>query len=294
MFSPGSVAGGKNESFYHDKSEDSDLFLCFEEATIMSDILLVLLAIGAVLWLRKGKKSKEIKKEKAGDFIQIQSLDPDGFITTEDQRYMMILEVQPVSFALKSPMEQTAIWSAFRDWVNMMTHPVRLRAESHPYDLHEYFQELKAQAIETGGDLEYIQEMRETFLNALEEQQVRDRRYFLFLETDHRYLSEAGAGISNPYLNDLLRRSSTVNDNPEIAKQELTNSLRVTQSILHNVGIWTQPLNGDGVKSYLYGSANRDMASLVSWAELQENVNPLNEKVQSLGKIQYGQREGTA
>lgn len=257
------------------------------------DYLLVLLCVGAIFWLQRSKRNKkEIPKEKSGDWLQVQSIGEDGFVITEDQRYLFILEVQPVSFALKSPMEQKAIWSAFRDWLNMMTHPVRFRSESHLYDLHEYFQEIKAEAIEIGGDLEYIQEMRRTFVHALEEQQVRDRRYYLILETDQRYLSEAGAGVSNPYLNDLLRRSSTVNDNPEIAKQELLNSLRVTQSMFHNVGIWTQLLNREGVKSYLYRSANREMASLISWGELVENTASPNESIQSIGKIKYDQQHG--
>jgi hypothetical protein len=265
-----------------------------ESGFSFTDIIVILIAILLFIWLQKSKRTTP-KKEKAADWFQVKSIDEDGLITTEDDRYLLMVEIQPVSFALKSPTEQKMIWSAFRDCINMISHPIRMKAEAHPYDLDDYFLDLKGKAVETGDEsiMSYVDEMKETFTNFLEQNKIQDRRYYLFLETDNRFLAELNAEISNPLLNDLLKSNAAKNMQSDIdtVKQELNNSLRVVKTVFHGVGLWTHPLRREDVLQYLYRTGNRDIASALSLDELMERAAMGGEKIQSFGKIVYGGEE---
>jgi hypothetical protein len=256
-----------------------------------SDILLASLAVGGIVWLQKSKR-KEIPKEKASDWLQVQEITEDGLVLTEDNRYLLIVEVLPLSFVLKSLEEQKMIWSAFRECINMISHPIRLRTESHPYELEEYFQELRARATETDDValMDYVGEMRETFSQYVEENQIQDRKYYLFLELDESYLAEAAAETTNPLLNDLFKKASSKGSiDHDSIRQELKNSYQVAQSVFFNIGMMTRPLRRrNEVLAYFYSSANREMASVIPYEVMAERVAPKGSPVQSISKIQYG------
>jgi len=260
----------------------------------MTDLIVVVIAIVGFIWLQKSKKTTT-KKEKPADWFQVKAIDEDGLITTEDDRYLLMVSIQPVSFALKSPTEQKMIWSAFRDCINMISHPLRMKAEAHPYDLEDYFQDLKGKAVESGDDaiIDYVEEMRATFTYLIEQNKIQDRRYYLFLETDNHYLAELNAEISNPLLNDLLKSNAAKNhtSDMETVRQELNNSYRVVKSVFHGVGIWTHQLNRNDVLHYLYRTGNREIASVLNLDDLLKRSAPQGEKVQSFGKIVYGGEE---
>lgn len=254
----------------------------------IQDILIAVVGIGLFWWMMKSRKGNEIPKETSADLFEPKSIDEDGFIITEDDRYMMMLQVQPISFVLKSPTEQKMIWSAYRDWINMIPHPLRIRVESHPYDLNEYFQEMKANAIATGDprNVEYSQELQNSFMQYLEEQKVQDQKCFIILETDYRYLQEVSMGIENPIIHDIMKKNGKISsDNPEVAKQELMNSIRVTRAVLNNVKIITEPMKRNDVLNYFYGSVNREMASLSPLTDLDEMLIGDDEKVQTFSNV---------
>lgn len=261
--------------------------MTWEVAKNMFGILL----IGGLLWyMFRLKPSDQKQKESLSDLFQLKRLERDGFIITEDNRYAYMLEVNPVSFELKSQREQKMIWLAFRDWLNMLPHPVRLRIEDHPYDLNEYFQDLKAQAITSGSqhDLQYIEQMQATFADLMNDKKVQDKRYYIILETDSRYLLEQGFASKNPVLGSFVSKAQSLAvENEDVARQELQNSIRVTQSILFNVGIYCYLLNRDQVLESLYRSGNREMASIIPYAN-QKEYQTEQQKKASIGKVQFG------
>lgn len=263
-----------------------------KEVKVM-DIILVVAIVGALLFLQFGGKSKKkIKKEEASDWFQVKDLSEDGLITTEDERYMFMLEVQPISFALKSPSEQKTIWISFREAINAIPHPLRFKSESHPYDLDGYFQDLKSQAYETNDplDVQYVNELEETFLGMIEANKIQDRKYYVFLETDARYLLDLTTETSNPIINDLLRKNAArknMDQDIDAVRQELTNSMRIIQSKFHAVGIMTTEMNERHVKQYLYRTQNREIAGLVTLDEMIDMIADDDQIPQSFGKSAY-------
>ncbi|KQN97036.1 hypothetical protein [Paenibacillus sp. Leaf72] len=260
----------------------------------MSDIILVLLLLVAAYYLqRSSNRAKQgAKKEKAADWLQVKNIDADGLITTEDDRFLLMLEVQPVSFALKSPVEQKMIWLAFRDCINMIPHPTRYKSESHPYDLEDYFQDVKARAVELDdlANTDYVEELHDMFKSMIELNQIQDRKYYVFLETDSRFLSELAADVSNPVIHDLLKRNKqnqqSVYDMDTI-RQELMNSLRIIQASYHNVGIWTYAMRREEVIQYFDKTTNREIAGVLPLEEMLLRTAARGEPVQSFGKTLY-------
>ncbi|WP_126430050.1 hypothetical protein [Brevibacillus marinus] len=256
--------------------------------TLIRDLVVVVLAAGVMVYLKRGKK--ETPKEKAVEWFQPKEIDTDGFIVTEDDRYMMMLHVQPIPFVLKSPQEQRAIWLTFREWLSMMTHPVRFRVESHPYDLQAYFHELRTKAIEMGDmlNIQYVQEQEQTFNQVIQDQKIQDQRCYLILETDYRYLNDMSGLITNPLFNDFVQRfrKGQQADYREIAKQELQNSLRVTLSTLENIKLFMTPMNRQDVLKYLHGAVNRETARFVPFHDFVQRVAGVDEETISLSNLQ--------
>ncbi|MBY3621124.1 hypothetical protein HGO21_16360 [Acinetobacter sp. CUI P1] len=259
----------------------------------MTDYLLVAGLVAVYLWLHfSGKRKKKgLKKTKAADWFTVKKVDSDGLIYTEDDRYFYMIEVLPISFVLKSTIEQKIIWSTFRDFINAIPHPLRFKTESHPYKLEDYFEELAAEATDTGdvNNIEYVEEQRLMFTAYLERNQISDRYYYVFLETDNRYLNDMGAEFSNPLLNDILRKNSAKNSSQDIdtARQELTNSTRICEGALRSIGMSTNLMDRKEVLKYLYRSGNREISSLITLEEMINRTAEENETLHSFSKMHY-------
>lgn len=252
----------------------------------MSDYILGAILIAIFIWLQRSKKRNVVPKEKACDWLQVKEIDEDGLITTEDDRYMLMVEIVPVSFELKSQMERKMVMSVFRETLNMISHPIRFRVESHPFDLEDYFADLKAKAIETGDPLnsQYVDELRYTFAYYIEQNKVQDRRYYIFLETDHEYLAELSIDTANPLLHSLMKKRAAKDHVAELdaIKEDLLASLRIIQSMYHTVGLWTRPMKRKDVLSYLYNTVNREVSTALSYEDLEEKVAQPGEKITSV------------
>ncbi|QDX90996.1 hypothetical protein EEL30_00565 (plasmid) [Brevibacillus laterosporus] len=253
---------------------------------LLKSVAIVLSAGAAYLFLKKGKK--EVPKEKAIDWFKPRRIEKDGFIETEDNRFMVMLEVQPIPFILKSPKEQSAIWSGFREWLSMIPHPVRFRVQSYPYSLQDYFYEIRQKALELGdlGNIQYNKELEEVFNHVILEQKIQDQRYFIILETDYRYLGDTGI-TNSPLFHDVMNKIKKHKqvDNYDVAKQELFNSVRLTQEVLFNIKINVSQMYKKDVLEYLYGAINREMSALMSLEEFEQKVADDVRSVTSLSNI---------
>ena len=75
----------------------------------------------------KSPKRKKNKGESAQSFLPIRDI-RNGVVETTDGRYLKILEVEPINFALRSSEEQFNIISSFASWLKIS--PVRLQCKT--------------------------------------------------------------------------------------------------------------------------------------------------------------------
>lgn len=71
--------------------------------------------------------ARKTKSESAQEFIPVRRI-RRGLIETTDNRYVKIIEIEPINFMLRSEEEQTGIISAFASWLKIS--PVRLQFKS--------------------------------------------------------------------------------------------------------------------------------------------------------------------
>ena len=76
----------------------------------------------------KGKRNRRKEKlEFVQDYLPIRDL-KNGIIETTDNRYIKILEIEPINFTLRSDEEQFNIISSFASWLKIS--PVRLQCKT--------------------------------------------------------------------------------------------------------------------------------------------------------------------
>ncbi|WP_341827145.1 hypothetical protein [Ruthenibacterium lactatiformans] len=76
----------------------------------------------------KGKRNRRKEKlEFVQDYLPIRDL-KNGIIETTDDRYIKILEIEPINFTLRSDEEQFNIISSFASWLKIS--PMRLQFKS--------------------------------------------------------------------------------------------------------------------------------------------------------------------
>ncbi|MED0738868.1 hypothetical protein [Aneurinibacillus thermoaerophilus] len=240
---------------------------------------------------KRNKKAQETKpKETVEDWLQVKEIDEDGLIHTEDGRFLYILAVRPIPLFLKSKREKDIVWSAFRNVAEMVTHPIRLRSQSHPFRLDDYFQSLKGLAIEQedAGNMEYAHELEETFGQIVELNKIQDQHYFLILEMSQRFAVELSAEITHPLLNEMvLKRAAMKPSDIETIRQELRNSRSIVEQYFLGCGIHTLLLDKEGVLEYVYANVNREMAAIMPYQELKDRTALPNHSVPSLTKMQH-------
>ena len=73
------------------------------------------------------QRRKEAKGESAQSFLPIRDI-RNGMVETTDGRYLKILEIEPINFALRSSEEQFNIISSFASWLKIS--PVRLQCKT--------------------------------------------------------------------------------------------------------------------------------------------------------------------
>lgn len=226
---------------------------------------------GAALFLLAGGKN-ERPPRTAQEFVSYKSLSRDGIIELPGQRFRLVLEVQPINLALKSPEEKQAIWAGFRQMLDSLTLKVSFLVQTRYLDMREYLHQLEqaAAAAATPELMEYgAYLIRDLALRS--DRNVRDRRYYVIVKYDQDDSYDLGIETNNQAVNSALARVTrkAVSDATarEMARQELENTATVIQASLANLGIFSVRLDRAGVLEMLYATFNRDMAPVMRVAD---------------------------
>ena len=73
------------------------------------------------------QRRKEAKGESAQAFLPVRDI-RNGLVETTDGRYLKILKIEPINFALRSDEEQFNIIASFASWLKIS--PVRLQLKA--------------------------------------------------------------------------------------------------------------------------------------------------------------------
>jgi hypothetical protein len=91
---------------------------------------------------RKKQKSSTELLEFVQDFIPVRSIH-HGIIETTDNRYIKILEIEPINFMLRSDEEQYNIISSFASWLKISPQRLQFKSFTRKADSDKHIQLLR-------------------------------------------------------------------------------------------------------------------------------------------------------
>ena len=105
-----------------------------------------------------------------------------GVVITKDNRFVKILEVQPVNFYLKSPDDQRELVSAFAAYLKIAPDTVQIEARTLPPDTSDYIRQMEEYA--QNEENEFCREMIEDNIRqigrGIASETVRHRFFLIF------------------------------------------------------------------------------------------------------------------
>ena len=128
------------------------------------------------------KKKREAKGESAQSFLPIRDI-RNGLVETADGRYLKILEIEPINFALRSSEEQYNIISSFASWLKISPVRLQLKAITRRADSDKHVALVKQELSQEENP--QCRAMGEDYLRLIQKVGSREaltRRFFLIFQ----------------------------------------------------------------------------------------------------------------
>jgi len=118
--------------------------------------------------------------EKAKRFVGVSRVERDAIIL-DDGKACAVLQVMPISFSMLSPMEQKAVISAFRDFLNALSFPIQIVVRTVNLSLNEYLADLELEVEKRKSKKlqEQFQAFKRFVQDFIEENAVRNRLFYI-------------------------------------------------------------------------------------------------------------------
>ena len=129
----------------------------------------------------KKKKEKEIT-DYVQDFIPIKDI-RNGLIETTDNRYVKILEIEPINFMLRSEEEKNNIIYSFASWLKISNVKLQFKSITKKADAERHIELLKR---DMAGEInQQTKELSKAYIKLIRDvgsQEALTRRFFLIME----------------------------------------------------------------------------------------------------------------
>lgn len=205
------------------------------------------------------EKEPNVFEELIDDVVDINY----NMIICKNQRYIMMAEVHPCNYFLRSQAEQEAIDASFEAWTATLNYPCTIYLQNKFIDLSEQIEEMKKN-MENQKDMpRNAMQYGRSVLNELIDWQTSQpryetKRYLLFsyeLKRNSLQLDEEDSfeeAAAEKAFNELMRRMSNA------------------QNQLQRANIEVHPLAKDGIIEVLYHTFNRRKALKAKFKNIKE------------------------
>ena len=203
----------------------------------------------------------------------------DGIVVLKDGSLRLVMMVSAINFDLKSETEQNALIYAFQNFLNSLTFPIQIIAQSRRLDLSEYLAKLQQQIPKTGNDLIrlHIQDYIDFIQKLLKLANIMDKKFYLVIP----YF----VPVKKPacFLDKLVSSASgkqPVIDLSKFAEQkrELMQRAQVVAQELGSLGLRAVQLNTQELIELLYSVYNPELAMREKLASPEELAGPVVEQ----------------
>ncbi len=130
------------------------------------------------------------RPEAVQDLIPVKTI-RDGVIETTDNRYIRILEIEPINFILRTAAEQNQIISTFAGWLKISPMRLQFKSVTRKADAEHHVEMLRRDLA--GESNESCRELGEDYIRLIQDIGSRDaltRRFFLIFEYEALHRGE--------------------------------------------------------------------------------------------------------
>lgn len=144
---------------------------------------------------KTGAKAKEKKKIPDGSvqkYMNVKAI-RGGIIETKDGRYVKILEIEPINFALRSQEEQVGVIYSFASWLKIAPVKLQIKSITKKADSGKHVKQIREEI--QNEPIEACREVAEGYIRLVEEvgrQEAVTRRFFLIFEYEAPRRTAAG------------------------------------------------------------------------------------------------------
>lgn len=136
--------------------------------------------------LRKPEQAKKKAEKPINDFVQdfipIKDI-RNGLIETTDNRYVKIIEIEPINFMLRSEEEKANIIYAFASWLKISNVKLQFKSITKKADSERHIELLKKDmAGETNKQTKELSKAYIKLIRDIGSQEALTRRFFLIME----------------------------------------------------------------------------------------------------------------
>ena len=157
----------------------------------------------------KRRAGKKKKIDFAQDFIPVREI-RNGIIETTDDRYIKILEIEPINFLLRSSEEQFNIITSFASWLKISPMRLQFKSVTRKADSDKHISMLRRELDEESNP--QCKELGKEYINLIKDVGNREaltRRFFLIFE----YEQISGRRASTPTYNEIYGMIQTTVQN---------------------------------------------------------------------------------
>lgn len=148
-----------------------------------------------VLQRKADRHGKLVKRQTLYDLLPIEKIE-NGILHTTDDRYIKILEIEPINFLLRSPREQRSVIYSFASLLKVSPVRLQFKSFSRKADVNAYLDKLRRDAAnEPDADVRKRHMSYIRFVKRLGSRDAVSRRFFVIFQyeapTNERNISYA-------------------------------------------------------------------------------------------------------
>ncbi len=243
----------------------------------------------------KGQKKKQDSGKPEGlDYSQIKHLNAtqqnleidrirEGVLVLKHGGLRIILMVSAVNFALKNQEEQNAIVAGYQNFLNSLTFPLQIVAQSRRLDLTTYLKDLEARTERQPNELLRIQMVDYVGFvrRLLSVANIMDKNFYVIVP--YEPIAQRPSSALDKIRGMLIKQPAGVKiPDWDAAKKELRQRADLVASSLGSLGLRAVQLNTQELIELLYTSYNATSVQFQQVASPEDLMQPVIEGKETL------------
>ncbi len=205
----------------------------------------------------------------------------DGVIITKSGGMRIVLMVSAVNFGLKNEEEQNAIIGGYQNFLNSLSYPIQIVAQSRKLELSKYLKKLEELAGKQSNELlrvqmlDYIDFVR----RLLDVANIMDKQFYVVVPYEPFHKKSQGVldKIKGLFMKGSREQSIEIPDFEE-AKKEIRQRASLVASGLGSLGVRAVQLSTEEIIELLYTSYNAAAPQFYQSTSPDEVMTPIVEK----------------